>query len=172
MFTSYFYIFILILQLFFAESNFDYNKDVQLVNSLILNQKNKLAFRLVRTMEKKGIFTNNDLVRIDRYLSLKIGTSTLDTSYVPKLAGDYSIKSLAYFQNQQYSKAVEISKLGVQDNFGSDSLIKLYEIIEAKAPKFKHDITQNRQASLSKNIRLNEAMNLLNLMKRKEKTLF
>ena len=55
------------LQLFYAESNFDYNKDVQLVNSLIQKQKSKVAFRLVRTMEKKGIFTNNDLVRIKKF---------------------------------------------------------------------------------------------------------
>jgi hypothetical protein len=171
-FATYFYIFVLIFQLYFAESNFEYNKDVQLVNSLILKQKSNQAFGLVRSMELKGVFTNNDLVRMDRYLSLKLGLNPLDTSYLPRNTGDYAIKSLALFQKHNYSNAVNLSQRSLQVNLGSDSLIKIYEILLAKTPKFKRELAQSKQSSLTKNIRLNEAMNILDLMKRKEKTLF
>jgi hypothetical protein len=171
-FATYFYIFILVFQLYFAESNFDYNKDVEIVNTFILNQNNNQAFGLVRNMEKRGLFTNNDLVRIDRYLSLKMGANPLDSIYSPRTTGDYAIKSLAFFQKHNYSNAVDISMESVQLNSGSDSLIKLYEILVARTPRFKRELTLNKQVTFTKNIRLNEAMNLLDLMKRKEKTLF
>lgn len=170
MFATYFYIFILLFQLYFAESNFEYNKDVQVVNELLLKQESSQAFRLVRKMEKKGIFTNNDLVRIDRYLSLKMGLNPLDSSYTPRNSGEYAFKSLVYFQKHHYTKAVQLSQHSLQ--ISSDSLVKLYEILVARTPKLKREWTQNNQVRLTNNIRLNEAMNLLDLMKRKEKTLF
>ena len=60
----------------------------------------------------------------------------------------------------------------VHDPILSDTMIKMYEIVTVHVPVDKKEPSIINQARASSNLRLNEAINLLDLMKRKEKTLF
>lgn len=155
-----------------AESNFEYNQQVVTVNNLIERQDYLRAYKLVAQLERKGVFTNNDLVRMHRILSLKVNERDNQLSYRPRLLGDYVIKSLTYYQNKDYFKSVEFTKESLQENFASDTLRKLYEIIVEKTPELPRQRQRYAQQVSMNKLHLNEAMNLLDLMKRKEKTLF
>lgn len=172
MFTTYFYILILLIQSFITESNFDYNKKIQLVNAHVLIRENKEALRLIKLLKRKSIFTNNDLARIDRRLSLKVNQAVFESDFHPRLMSDYIIKSLGFYQKNEFASSLEFTKSSLETSVVSDTLIKLYEILAENAPAHFPSKQKKLESITSKNIQLNEAMNLLDLMKRKEKTLF
>ena len=163
---------VLLLQSFIAESNFAYNQKIKLVNANVLIGKNKEALKMIKRLNRKSIFTNNDLVRIERNLSLKVNQANIESNYRPRSMGDYVSKSLGYYQKKDYTSALAFTKMSLDYSGVSDTLIKLYEILAVHVPD-QIPKKQKRLLTLtSKNIHLNEAMNLLELMKRKEKTLF
>lgn len=163
---------ILLLQSFITESNFEYNKKIQLVNAHVLIGENKEALKMIRSLERKSIFTNNDLARIERKLSLKVNQDVIESDFHPRLMGDYIMKSLGYYQKKEFASSLEFTKSSLETSLDSDTLIKLYEILAEHAPAQLPNKQNKLEAITSKNIHLNEAMNLLDLMKRKEKTLF
>ena len=172
MFTTYYYIIILLFQSFLAESNFEYNQQIKIVNSEINNGNYSLALTLVKQLEKKSIFTNNELIRMDRNLSLKIHKPFNITDYSPRSMSDYVIKTLSYYQNKDFYTSIEFTKSSLQSSFASDSLIKIYELVAEKSPMHIQKKELTKQQVSTYKIQLNEAMNLLDLMKRREKTLF
>ncbi len=172
MFTTYYYIFILLLQSFYAESNYEYNAQIQRVNRYLDQRDYSKALQVVIAMERKSIFTNNDLSRVKRYLAIKVDRKKFDLNYSPKTHGDYVLKTLTLYQNKDFEEALDYSKNSIKDVSVSDSLIRIYELVAFKSPKIFRDKKQSNQNQSPLNIRFNEAMNLLDLMKRKEKTLF
>lgn len=172
MFTTFYYIFILLLQSFYAESNYEYNAQIQRVNRHVDQREYSKALQVVVAMERKSIFTNNDLSRVKRYLAIKVDRKKFDLSYSPKTIGDHVLKTLTLYQNRDFEGALVYSKNSINHVAVSDSLIRIYELIAFKSPKIFHEKKLSYQNQTPVNIRFNEAMNLLNLMKRKEKTLF
>jgi len=171
-FATYYYIVILFFQSILAESNFEYNNQIRIINQHIYQQEYKGALLLIKKLESKSIFTNNDLVRLNRILSIKVNQTNLQSDYNPRSLGDYVVKSLVFYQNRNFQKSIEFTKVSLQDNIASDSLIKIYEIISEKIPVQSKIKPYSMQVVTSNKLHLNEAMNLLDLMKRKEKTLF
>lgn len=173
MFSSLFYIAILFIQSIYAESNFSYNQQVGEINDLVEKGKFREAYQGIRKLEDNTVFTNNDLARMRRKLELKIPLKPQVEYYTPKTLNEYIIRSLSFYQNRDFSLSLAFCKnIIVNEPIVADSLIKMFEIFSEQAPLEKNSIThQVRQKSI-KNIRINEAMNLLDLMKRKEKTLF
>lgn len=172
MFTTYFYILVLIFQSLFADSNFGYNNEVKLVNDFVNHHEYASAYRLTRSMERKSIFTNNDIARMQRSLTIKVNPKLFKANYSPRSISDYVLKSLVLFQNHAFSEALSFSRNSLQQVSTSDSLIKIYELVATKSPEIIFERNKVNPNQSIKKIRFNEAMNLLDLMKRKEKTLF
>ncbi len=172
MFTTYYYIFILLLQSFYAESNYEYNAQIQGVNRYLEQRDYSKALQVVIAMERRSIFTNNDLSRVKRYLAIKVDRKKFDLNHSPKTLGDYVLKTLNLYQNKDFEDALDYSKYSIKQFSVSDSLIRIYELVAFRSPTIIRDKKQSNQNPSPLNIRFNEAMNLLDLMKRKEKTLF
>ncbi len=173
MFSSLFYILILIFQSFYAESNYSYNQQIQQINDLVSHRDFRNAYQLITKLEEKSVFTNNDLTRMRRNLALKVRMRRADNYDNPRTLNDYVINSLSLFKNKDYNASMAFCKsIIVNQPVASDSLIKLFEILSVHAPLKNQMNPLLKQQTSFKNMRLNEAMNLLDLMKRKEKTLF
>ncbi len=173
MFSTYFYILILGLQSIYAESNFRYNQEVKLINKLMDAHEYAAAYEGIYKLEIKGIFNNNDLARVKRNLALKIHRNSPEYKIRSRTLNEFVIQSLSFYQHKQFLKSLSFTtQVIVDEPIVSDSMIKVFEIIASQAPSKKINTTKFNQLSVRKNIRINEAMNLLDLMKRREKTLF
>ncbi|MEK6547688.1 MAG: hypothetical protein AABZ56_05185 [Bacteroidota bacterium] len=173
MFSSLFYIIILFIQTVYAESNFRYNQQIGRINSLVSHGNYIEAYQNIRSLEQKSIFTINDLTRMRRNLALKVHANNLDVDYKPRTLNEYVVRSLSHYQNKEFSHSLSFCRsIIVEKPIVSDSMIKLFEIIAEQVPDEKRVNPLNNQLNSVKNLRLNEALNLLDLMKRKEKTLF
>ncbi|WP_395768741.1 hypothetical protein [Aquirufa sp.] len=172
MFTTYFYIVVLFFQTFLAESNFQYNTKIRLVNQHIASKNYKEALQLIKYLQVNSIFTNNDVVRIDRILSIKENKSSLQADFTARNLEDRVVKSLLLYQNRDFENSIEFTKLSLQETNSTDSIIKIYEIIKEKIPEQNQLKSQKVNVTTSNKMYLKDAMNLLELMKRKEKTLF
>lgn len=172
MFTTYFYIVVLFFQTFLAESNFQYNTKIRLVNQHIASKNYKEALQLIKYLQVNSIFTNNDVVRIDRILSIKENKSSLQADFTARNLEDRVVKSLLLYQNRDFENSIEFTKLSLQESNSTDSIIKIYEIIKEKIPEQNQLKSQKVNVTTSNKMYLKDAMNLLELMKRKEKTLF
>ncbi len=173
MFSTYFYIIILVFQSLYAESNYSYNQKINAINSLTATNKYKAAYTNITKLEQRSIFTNNDLARMKRNLGLKIGSESNDLTKGPRTLNEYIIKSLALYHQKNFTNSLAFCKeIIVTEPIVADSMIKIFEILAYQVPKEKNISFLKSQISSNNNIRLNEAMNLLDLMKRKEKTLF
>jgi hypothetical protein len=172
-FSSLFYILILIFQSFYAESNFSYNQQIRQINDLVSHRDFRNAYQQITKLEEKSVFTNNDLTRMRRNLALKVRVRSADNYDNPRTLNDFVINSLSIYKNKNYNASMAFCKSIIVDQpVVSDSLIKLFEILAFHAPLKNKTKPQIKQQTSFKNMRLNEAMNLLDLMKRKEKTLF
>ena len=172
MFNTLFYIVILGFQSIFAESNFEYNQQIRSVNQLIIQNEYSAALQKIRIIERRSIFTNNDVSRMHRSLALKLKDVFLDKYFKPKLIDDFAVKSFILYKKKDFVNALLFSRLSLQSNAASDSLTKVYELIAEKSPRNTNMFQSAQQKRSVKNLRMNEAMNLLDLMKLKEKTLF
>ncbi len=162
---------VLLLQSYFSESNFEYNKQIQVVNHHLKEGDYRNALTETNAIAHKSIFTNNDVSRLQRSLTIKVNSKLFDFNYTPRTLGDYVIQSVAYLHRKNYSQALAFSQTSLQEKPFSDTLIKIYELVAVKSPVNWQTSKQIKQTHSINKIRLNEALNLLDLMKRKEKTL-
>ncbi len=173
MFSTYFYIIILFFQSLYAEGNYSYNQNIGAINTYVSEGNYNAAYVSLRKLEQRSIFTNNDLARMKRNVALKLKLDSLDLNYSPRGLNEYVIRSLSLYQRKNFAKSLAFCKqIIVDEPMVSDSMIKVFEILAYQVPKENNHISLTNQISSIKNIRLNEAMNLLDLMKRKEKNLF
>lgn len=173
MFSTFFYTIILFIQSFYAESNYRYNQQIELVNKLVSEKKFKVAYKQIKSIESRSIFTNNDLNRMKRNLALKVGVKNEELASRSKVLNEHVINMLSYFKKKEFKRSLSFCMdIIVHDPILSDTMIKMYEIVTVHIPVDKKESSIINQARASSNLRLNEAINLLDLMKRKEKTLF
>jgi hypothetical protein len=172
-FSTYFYIIILLFQSIYAESNFRYNQEIRTINTYVSESDYITAFASLKKLEQRSIFTNNDLVRMKRNVALKIHAESFDLNVRPRSLNEFIISSLDLYQRKKYAKSLAFCRqIIVNEPIVSDSMIKVFEVLAYQVPNGNNLNELTSQISTIKNIRLNEAMNLLDLMKRKEKTLF
>lgn len=172
-FSTWFYIVVLIFQSRYAESNSLYNRQIQVINKLVYQKKYPEAYLATEILGVKSIFTNNDLMRLERNLRLQIHSKKIDTLFKPRTVGDVVVKSLALYHNKRYDSALDLIKVNtVGGNVNNDSLIKFYEIIASNKPQRLTTKRSFNKMINMKQLRINEALYLLDLMKRKEKIFF
>ncbi len=172
MFTTYFYILVLLFQSIYGESNYEYNIQVELVNKYLNERNYPKALEITNKLKRNSIFTNNDIAKLHRKLTLKIDQKKFEIDFQPKSTEDFVLKSLGYYQNREFENAILFSRSGLYRNSVSDTLTKMYELIATQTPNNLFQTKKLSQNHSIKQIKFSEAMNLLELMKRKEKTLF
>lgn len=168
MFSTYFYIFILVYQLFFSDNSGFYNQKIKEANALIFKKDYVKAYSIITDLNKTSLFENSNLSNCNILLSIKL---------------DRELKHILKFSKlTSFQKAIILSRLEKNNSTllflkneiilnSNDSLIRLYEIFSAnKKGKF---ITSSlkKQNLLSNKNNDSDALILLDLMKKKEKYL-
>ncbi|RXK52236.1 hypothetical protein [Aquirufa rosea] len=178
MFTSYFYIFLLIYQGLFSNRASVYNKDIQQVNLLIKQGKNEEALYWIKKAKGKDIFINKELERTQALLNIRLN-QFIEKSIplTDKDSNELLIQAAILDKQGKIDQAMDLIEKGIKANPVSDTLIKQFEIYAFKWRKvlpILRSVKQNQWLTDQQNLnRMNakEALGLLDLMKKKEKIL-
>lgn len=168
MFSTYFYIFILVYQLFISDNSGLYNNNIGKVNQLITNQEYKKAYLLISKLHQSAIFENSNLTNCKILLGIKLNLQLEEILTETELE-NYQ-KAIIWSKLKQNNRSLNILRREIILN-SNDSIIKLYEIYSAK---IKNKYATKGSISPIQNSKIDEtadAMAILNLMKKKEKYL-
>ncbi|MEY4383983.1 MAG: hypothetical protein RI995_1525 [Bacteroidota bacterium] len=163
MFITFFHTFLLILQLLISDSSKLYNEKLIRLNFALNSTNYNTANQLIKDLKSQSFFYNNEIENLNFTMDLKQKSTIKDFQLKNKI-----LKSIYLFEKGQKKESIEILKSEISLN-QNDSIIKWFEIIYDKV---KIDNKQS-QKELSTNkinaFNTNEAIDLLNLMKNKEK---
>ena len=169
MFSTYFYIFILIFQLFISDNAGYYNQNIVKINQLIEQKDYQKAYFEIKRIEKYLIFNNHELNKVKILISLKLNIGIKELIKNKEL--DVYQWPIVLSKIGKTKEALVFLKRDIIEN-NNDSLIKLYEIysqkrgIQKKQSSFNTTLVENK-----KTIDNVDALALLDLMKKKEKFL-
>jgi len=163
LFITIFHCFLLILQLFISDSSAVYNKKLLTISQSIQEKNFKLSLKLLLELERKTLFRNQQLLNTLILVSLKDRKSNTFTS------SNNLLNAINYFENNSSKKSIEMLKSEIS-NKQSDTSIKWFEIINTRLTKHQSNlqvssIDKRPEAKFDKN----DALEILNLMKNKEK---
>jgi hypothetical protein len=176
MFPTLFYIFILFYDGLYSRSSQEYNGQVSQINTLITKQKFKEALVSAKTLQHSSIFVNVEIEKLIAVLELK--TQKKDEKAIHLELNDYSINNDILFshieaQNGDSKKGLADLQFSIIKNGNVDTLVKAYELYAINFPqnKFKKQSSSTKVISQSQKINTQEALSLLDLMKKKQKNL-
>lgn len=163
MFITIFHSFLLFVQLLISDSSTVYNKKLFAISTLIQEKKYDESIKLLMDLERKSIFNNPQLDNTLILLLLKEGKSS------PKISSNNILNAINFFEKNSRTKSIEILKSEIS-NKQSDTCIKWFEIFNARILK-KHLNQQINTSDKSPEAKFdkNDALEILNLMKNKEK---
>lgn len=174
MFSTLLYIAILAYQNVYSVSSGHYNASVMEINNLLFSKKYELGVNSIKKLQENTLFTNDELENRLQLLSIKShrisdnGISKID--YLSTDIHDLINVSILLSKNQKNEMAQSLLKKAIANKPSSDSIIIFYELISS------HNNLQSRIYKNSINMRVsqwnaNEALQLLDLMKKNEKLL-
>ncbi|MFD3393783.1 hypothetical protein U0R10_04045 [Aquirufa sp. OSTEICH-129V] len=174
MFSTLLYIAILAYQNVYSVSSDDYNARVMDINNLLFSKKYELGVNSIKKLQQNTLFTNDELENRLQLLSIKSnrisdnGISKID--YLSTDVHDLINVSILLSKNQKNEMAQSLLKTAIANKPNADSIIIYYELISS------HNTLQSRIYKNSLNMRVsqwnaNEALQLLDLMKKNEKLL-
>lgn len=175
MFSTLFYIFLLIYEGLFSGSSGDYNSKINDINLQI--QSNQLDIALVNAekLRNNSFFINPEIEKIIGLLHLKVNSINYRNKTVA-LSSDVSNDILSsYFlaKRGDAKKGLDDLKLSIIANGGVDTLVKTFELQASNLPRsvLKKQQNATQTISLTQRINTQEALSLLELMKKKQKNL-
>lgn len=144
------------------------------INNLLFSKKYELGVNSIKKLQENTLFTNDELENRLQLLSIKSnrisdnGISKID--YLSTDIHDLINVSILLSKNQKNEMAQSLLKKAIANKPSSDSIIIFYELISS------HNTLQSRINKNSINMRVsqwnaNEALQLLDLMKKNEKLL-
>lgn len=144
------------------------------INTLLFSKKYELGVNSIKKLQENTLFTNDELENRLQLLSIKSnrildnGISKID--YLSTDIHDLINVSILLSKNQKNEMAQSLLKKAIANKPSSDSIIIFYELISS------HNTLQSRIYKNSINMRVsqwnaNEALQLLDLMKKNEKLL-
>ena len=144
------------------------------INNLLFSKKYELGVNSIKKLQENTLFTNDELENRLQLLSIKSnrisdnGISKID--YLSTDIHDLINVSILLSKNQKNEMAQSLLKKAIANKPSSDSIIIFYELISS------HNTLQSRIYKNSINMRVsqwnaNEALQLLDLMKKNEKLL-
>lgn len=174
MFSTLLYIAILAYQNVYSVSSDHYNSRIRAINNLLFSKKYDLGVNSIKKLQENTLFTNDELVNTLQLLSIKTnrvsdkGISKID--FLSTDIQDLINVSILLSKNQKNEMAQSLLKQAISNNPTADSIIIYYELLSS------HNTLQSRIYKNSLNMRVsqwnaNEALQLLDLMKKNEKLL-
>jgi hypothetical protein len=176
MFTTLFYIFILFYDGLYSKSSKDYNDQINQLNSLIIKQQYSQALLTAKSIQHSSIFVNAEIEELIAVLELK--THQRNEKSIQLALSDFSISNDILYshieaQNGQSKKGLEDLHSSIIKNGNVDTLVKAYELYALNFPqnRFKKQASSAQVISQTQKINTQEALSLLDLMKKKQKNL-
>lgn len=165
MFNTFLYCLLLIIQLFVSDSAEIYNQKIGAINQLINKGDFKEASLKIQQLKKQTIFNNFELENTCFLLNLKTSKLTNKKYQVNKRI--YHVLQL--FNGGEKTEALNLLKYDLTKN-PQDTTIMWYEILHHEVANNMRKMAKNNTIQKkSKVFDEKEAMDLLNLMKNKEK---
>ncbi len=163
MFIAIFHSFLLFLQLLISDSSKNYNKKLNEIEISLVRNDFRLAKKLLRELNSKTLFNNNHIYDQMNLIDLKSQLSNFQ--YKPR--ENKILFALMLFESENKFHSLDYLKHEIFIS-QSDSLVKWFEIIANQEQDFSK--LKNRNLNKERNkVNKNEALDLLNLMKNKEK---
>jgi hypothetical protein len=176
MFSTLFYIFILLFEGLFSRSSEDYNLKIAQLNQQITKHEYVNALRNAKQLKRSSIFINPAIENTIAVLELKIHA-------INHVSNSISFNSNSITNDILWSHFLALkgnSKEGLKDlhqsiieNGNVDTLVKSYELYAFNFPqnKLKKQQQSTQMIRRSQKINSQEALSLLDLMKKKQKNL-
>ena len=175
MFSTLVYSFFLFYQLIFLGGSVQYNASVKEINQLIDRGFYIESYNKLSKIRNETIFDNPQLAELAYVLSLKLPLNTFQfDSQKEKLT--HSEKGIYLARRNRLEEANNFLRAGILSQNTDDSLVKLFEIyayLNRNRILKRNPSTTNRYISSQLNSKLdhNDAILVLDLMKKKEKLL-
>jgi len=177
MFSTVFYLLILFYEGIFLKSSTDYNSEIIQVNKSITEHQYKKALANALELKKSRIFNNSETESLIAVLELKnreLIKSEKDQMPLTNNSIDNAIlKSHCLAKYGQSYKGLKDLKETIIQKGNLDTLIRAYELYAFYFPqnKLKKQAKSAQMISQTQKINTQEALSLLNLMKKKQKNL-
>jgi len=174
LFSTLLYIAILAYQNIYSVSSEVYNTRIIEINNLIFSKRYESGLKSIKQLQKNTLFTNDELV--NRLQLINIKSNHFSDNSISKI--DYTMTdiddliniSILLNKDQKNEIAQSLLKKAIRNKTSADRVIIFYELISS------HNNLRIRvyEKSLNKKIvrwNANEALQLLDLMKKNEKLL-
>lgn len=163
MFVTLFHSILLVFQLLISDNSSSYNHKLIEINKYLQKRDYKQSFKLLRDIEKKTFFNNHQLDNLLLLLSIKTGERYF-------IRGNNKIlTSIKYFENGKKNISFSILQKEIAHK-QSDTCIKWFEILNSKIKLTNNSTLELRTIQNNfKEFNKKDALDILNLMKNKEK---
>ncbi len=176
MFSTLFYLFILFYDGIFAKSSEEYNAQITLLNKQIASHQYEAALRNAQTLQHFTLYTNPEVEHLIAILELKTHKNSIQGEHL--LIKDQSISNdilYSYFMalNGHTREGYTDLHRSIIQNGNVDTLVKAFELYAINSPqnKLKKQASSAQMISQTQKINTQEALSLLDLMKKKQKNL-
>jgi hypothetical protein len=176
MFSTWLYLFLLFYDGFFSKSAEEYNIQISHLNQQISLGHFNQALAEAKTIQRYSIFTNPEIEQVIAVLELKTNPRHYKTSQV--ILQNHTIENdilYSYFLAKKGNTKEGLADLhrSIIKNGNVDTLVKAYELYAINFPqnKLKKQANSAQMISQSQKINTQEALSLLDLMKKKQKNL-
>jgi hypothetical protein len=152
-----------------------YNTSVQEINQLIERGFYKESYLKIKKIRNETIFDNPQMSKLAYVLSLKLPANSIHFD-VSRENLSYAEKGILSARENQVRQTNQYMKAGILLNSTDDSLVKLFEIYaHLNRSTIRKNISLHPSNSVSKQLNSklahNDAILVLDLMKKKEKLL-
>lgn len=177
MFPTLFYLFILFYEGLFSKSTSDYNAEIVHINQQIANKEYKKALVNARLILKSSIFNNSEMETLVAVLELKTKEANLPIGEAVQLTDNSIENSIlkSHYTAKKGNRQKGLAQLqqSIVQNGEVDTLIKAYELYAFYFPqnKLKKESKSTQMITQSPQLNTQEALSLLDLMKKKQKNL-
>jgi len=177
MFSTLFYLLILFYEGIFLKSSTDYNNKIIQLNTSISKHHYKKALNVAIQLKNSRIFNNPETESLIAILELKnkevFHSEKGQISFTNKSIYNSILKSHCLAKYGKSSLGLKDLEETIIQNGNMDTLIRAYELYAFYFPqnKLKKQAKSAQMISQAQKINTQEALSLLNLMKKKQKNL-
>jgi len=167
LFITFLHSVLLILQLFISDNSEVYNLKIKQFENSLKQKDYSKAYTFLKELDRQSFFINYELEQVTLLLELKSNKSSLK-KVKPNL-NNAILNSLEFVSQKNFNFALKILKNDIALNH-LDTTIKWFEILASNSKK-NNQIARigYKQEQPKKSFNERDALDLLNLMKNKEK---
>lgn len=176
MFSTLFYLFILFYDGLFSKSSEEYNVQITQLNKQIAAHQYTKALKNAESIQRLTLFTNPEIEHLIAVLQLKTQLDSKQDQRI--LIKDQSIPNdilYSYYMalNGNTQEGYADLHRSIIQNGNVDTLVKAFELYAINFPqnKLKKQANSAQMISQTQKINTQEALSLLDLMKKKQKNL-